>query len=83
MINAMQTMNVPYEVGYANRANEDLEKQAKEIAADLKKDPMVTQIMEMEGVSNLEYSQIVALIAYLQRIGTDIKKMPIESHPEH
>ena len=60
-----------------------MEKQAKEIAADLKKDPMVTQIMEMEGVSNLEYSQIVALIAYLQRIGTDIKKMPIESHPEH
>jgi cbb3-type cytochrome oxidase cytochrome c subunit len=37
----------------------------------------------MEGVSNLEYSQIVALIAYLQRIGTDIKKMPVESHPEH
>lgn len=79
----MQTMNVPYEVGYANRANEDLEKQARDIAADLKKDPMVTQIMEMEGVSNLEYSQIVALIAYLQRIGTDIKKMPVESHPEH
>jgi cytochrome c oxidase cbb3-type subunit I/II len=76
-------MNVPYEVGYANRANEDLEKQARVIAADLKKDPMVTQIMEMEGVSNLEYSQIVALIAYLQRIGTDIKKMPVESHPEH
>ncbi len=83
MINAMQTMNVPYEVGYANRANEDLEKQAREIAADLKKDPMVTQIMEMEGVSNLEYSQIVALIAYLQRVGTDIKKLPVESHPEH
>jgi cytochrome c oxidase cbb3-type subunit I/II len=83
MIRAMQTMNVPYEVDYANRANQDLEAQAKVIVDDLMKDKGVQQVLELEGVKNLQYSKVVALIAYLQRIGTDIKKQPVESLPEH
>jgi cytochrome c oxidase cbb3-type subunit I/II len=83
MIRAMQTMNVPYDVDYANRANADLEAQADEIVTDLMKVKGIQQIVEIEGISNLRYSKIVALIAYLQRVGVDIKKIPESDHPEH
>ncbi|MCL9981213.1 MAG: cytochrome-c oxidase, cbb3-type subunit I [Bacteroidia bacterium] len=83
MIRAMQTMDVPYDVDYANRATEDLEAQAKVIADDLKSNEGIRQILEVEGVSNLQHSKIVALIAYLQRIGTDIKKVPANALPEN
>lgn len=61
-INAMRTLGVPYADGYEHKANADLEKQAQEIAADLKQNNIQTH-------SNKE---IIALIAYLQRLGTDI-----------
>ena len=79
----MQTLGVPYEVNYANQANNDLETQAATIAESLLKDKSVVQIMKIEGVKELNHSQIVALIAYLQRIGTDIKTTPESSHPTH
>jgi len=62
-IRAMQTMGVPYPVGYDQQANADLMIQANQIKISLKKDRMATP-------ANAE---IVALIAYLQRMGTDIK----------
>jgi cytochrome c oxidase cbb3-type subunit I/II len=62
-IRAMQTLGVPYEKGYDQQANRDLMEQAKTIADNLKKD-------KIETAPNAE---IVALIAYLQRIGRDIK----------
>ncbi|MCB9047431.1 MAG: cytochrome-c oxidase, cbb3-type subunit I [Chitinophagales bacterium] len=62
-IRAMQTLGVPYEEGYDKIANADLMKQADAIAASLAKD-------KIEVKSDKE---IIALIAYLQRIGTDIK----------
>lgn len=62
-IRAMQTLGVPYPEGYDKIANVDLMKQAKQIKDNLKKD-------KIETASDAE---IVALIAYLQRIGTDIK----------
>ncbi len=65
-IRAMQTLGVPYPEGYDKIANKDLVQQADSIAANLKKDKIQTP-------SNKE---IVALIAYLQRIGTDIKAEP-------
>ncbi len=61
-IEAMQTLGVPYPDGYAAKANDDLVKQAKEIAADL-------------NAGDIEASydkEIIALIAYLQRLGSDI-----------
>lgn len=66
-IKVLQTLNTPYPEGYADIANDDLAKQASEIAANLRKDGI-----EQEGLENKE---IVALIAYLQRLGTDIKKL--------
>ncbi|MCF6351939.1 MAG: cytochrome-c oxidase, cbb3-type subunit I [Cyclobacteriaceae bacterium] len=61
-IEAMQTLGVPYPEGYADKAVEDLNKQAKEIADDLNSG-------DIETSSDKE---IIALIAYLQRLGTDI-----------
>jgi cytochrome c oxidase cbb3-type subunit I/II len=65
-IRAMQTLGVPYPKGYDKIANNDLMKQADSIAGNLKKD-------KIETASNAE---IVALIAYLQRLGRDIKSQP-------
>ena len=62
-IRAMQTLGVPYEEGYDQLAVEDLNAQAQQIADNLKKD----------GIEVLPQTEIVALIAYLQRLGTDIK----------
>jgi cytochrome c oxidase cbb3-type subunit I/II len=62
-IEAMQKMGVPYEPGYAKKANADLMVQAGEISASLAK----------EGIEVKKEKEIVALIAYLQRLGTDIK----------
>ncbi|TCD01116.1 cytochrome-c oxidase, cbb3-type subunit I [Pedobacter psychroterrae] len=62
-INAMRTLGVPYEPGYENQANADLDKQAKAIADDLKQN-------KVQVKSDRE---IIAIIAYLQRLGTDIK----------
>ncbi len=68
-INAMRSIGVPYEKGYENFANQDLVKQANEIAEDLIKN----------GVPAEPDKNIIALIAYLQRLGTDIKVNQPES----
>nr|WP_294988452.1 cytochrome-c oxidase, cbb3-type subunit I [uncultured Sediminibacterium sp.] len=62
-IRAMQTLGVPYEKGYDQIANKELMAQAEKISKNLKAD-------KIETGANKE---IVALIAYLQRIGVDIK----------
>lgn len=61
-IRAMQTLGVPYPKGYDNQANDDLMKQAQGIADDLQKNK----------VRIAPNTELVALIAYLQRMGTDI-----------
>lgn len=62
-IAAMIKLGVPYEKDYAAKANEDLMAQAKEIQSNLEKDKI-----EVDATD-----EIVALIAYLQRVGKDIK----------
>lgn len=62
-IRAMQKLGVPYPAGYDKIANQDLDTQAKGITDNLAKDHIKVK-------SNRE---IVAIIAYLQRLGTDIK----------
>jgi len=62
-INAMRTLGVPYAEGYEHQANADLDEQAKAIALDLKKN----------NIKVKSDTEIIALIAYLQRLGTDIK----------
>jgi cytochrome c oxidase cbb3-type subunit I/II len=63
MISAMRTLGVPYAEGYEHQANADLEAQANQITDNLKK----------AGIEVKADKEIVALIAYLQRLGTDIK----------
>ena len=63
-INAMRTLGVPYAADYSNKANQDLMLQAKGIADDLQKD----------GIKVAPTKEIIALIAYMQRLGTDIGK---------
>ena len=71
-IRAMQTLGVPYPEGYDKQANDDLVAQAEKIAQDLK----------TNNIKIKSDREIVAIIAYLQRLGTDIKanKEPIPSN---
>ncbi len=62
-IRTMQLLGVPYPEGYDQQANADLMKQAEEITANLKRD----------GIEAQSDTEIIAMIAYLQRLGTDIK----------
>ena len=63
-IRAMQTLGVPYASGYALIANKELMDQAKLIVANLKQD----------GIEVGPNKEIISVIAYLQRLGTDINK---------
>lgn len=62
-IKALRSIGVPYEEGYEKFANDDLEKQANLIADDLINN----------GIPADWDKDVIALIAYLQRLGTDIK----------
>lgn len=60
---AMRTLGVPYVAGYEVEANSDLNTQADRIAANLAKD----------NIKVKSDREIIAIIAYIQRLGTDIK----------
>jgi cytochrome c oxidase cbb3-type subunit I/II len=65
-IKAMRKLGVPYEAGYEELAAADLRKQAQQIAKGLRDG----------GLDASPNTDIVALIAYLQRLGVDIMKDP-------
>jgi cytochrome c oxidase cbb3-type subunit I/II len=62
-INAMRTLGVPYDLGYEHQANADLNAQAVAIAEDLKQGNVRVQ----------SDREIIAIIAYIQRLGKDIR----------
>jgi cytochrome c oxidase cbb3-type subunit I/II len=62
-------LGTPYPDGFENDALQNLRQQANAVAKNLQKDGIEQ--------ADLEQKEIVALIAYLQRLGTDIKKTPI------
>ncbi len=62
-INAMRKLGVPYPAGYEKIANADLAKQAQGIADNLAGDHIKVK----------SDREIIAIIAYLQRLGVDIK----------
>jgi cytochrome c oxidase cbb3-type subunit I/II len=64
---AQVTLGVPYTPAEVAGAAGAAREQARRIAED---------IAQQGGPAGLEGQQIVALIAYLQRLGTDIKKSP-------
>ena len=62
-IMTLQKLGVPYPAGYELKATADAKAQAAKIAANL----------ELSGAKVDPDAQIIALIAYMQRLGTDIK----------
>ncbi len=62
-IKAMRSVGVPYDINYEQTALADLQKQADAIRLDLRK----------AGAPAESNKDIIALIAYLQRLGRDIK----------
>jgi len=66
-IKAMRTLGVPYKEGYEHIANIDLSFQEASIRASLYKDSIQVK----------PNTEILAIIAYLQRMGTDIEKNKI------
>jgi len=74
-ISAMRSLGVPYEEGYETQALADLEAQANKIAKvivskmaqDFTKEELDAKYEEIRT------KEIVALTAYLQRLGQDIK----------
>jgi cytochrome c oxidase cbb3-type subunit I/II len=66
-LQAMQAMGVPYTDSLIANADAVLNAQAKEIQARL----------ELSHIRTSENKEIIAMIAYLQRLGTDIKAQPV------
>jgi cytochrome c oxidase cbb3-type subunit I/II len=62
----LRRLGVPYAEGYERQAESDLRTQAAKIADGLNR----------AGLSTPPDAEIVALIAYLQRLGTDIRNAP-------
>jgi cytochrome c oxidase cbb3-type subunit I/II len=60
---AMAQLGVPYPKGYAAKAASDRELQARQIARNLKQ----------SGIDVPHDREIIALIAYMQRLGVDVK----------
>jgi len=72
-INAMRKLGVPYPAGYENVALADLQKQADEIAQSLNKSGIQGEVDDDNNiVTPLNKTEIVAIIAYLQRMGKDV-----------
>jgi cytochrome c oxidase cbb3-type subunit I/II len=65
-IKVMRTLGVPYKTGFEDRVHDLMAEQAAGIVKNLR----------AEGIEdeNIENKEIIAMIAYLQRLGTDIKK---------
>lgn len=63
----LRKLGVPYPEGFESKAVDELRQQARSIAEGL----------SSSGIQGVDDSkEIIAVIAYLQRLGTDIKKLP-------
>jgi cytochrome c oxidase cbb3-type subunit I/II len=60
---ALRQLGVPYPAGFENEAVANARVQADSVAADLKR----------SGIETLPDREVVAMIAYIQRLGTDIR----------
>lgn len=65
-IHVMKILGVPYPDNYEQKAIQDLKSQADSIAKDLK----------ANGIETDSNREIIALIAYIQRLGVDISNKP-------
>ena len=67
-IKALRKVGVPYPEGYEHQAVADMQAQAEQIVGNL-------QVGSIETSADKE---IIALIAYMQRLDTDIKSAPLD-----
>jgi len=67
-IRALKLLGVPYPDNYEQQAIVDLKAQADSIAKDLK----------ANGIETDSNREIIALIAYMQRLGVDISNKPVK-----
>jgi len=72
-ISVMRKLGVPYPEGYESQAIADLDAQAKEIADNIYKE---------KEIEVNPRAKVIALIAYLQRLGNDIKKLENQAAAE-
>jgi len=78
-IEAMQTFGVPYPKGYSTKALADLKKQAHAIAEDIVNNMPAIALKgtsKEAKIKEIETKEVIAMIAYMQRLGTDIKVKP-------
>ncbi|TDR25773.1 cytochrome-c oxidase, cbb3-type subunit I [Flavobacterium cheniae] len=68
---AMVTLGVPYSEAEINNALKHMDEQATKIETNLLANPDIKKSFGNETASPLKDREIVALIAYLQRLGTD------------
>lgn len=78
-ISALRSVGVPYVEGYEDKALADMKAQAKEITQGLHE----SGFEELDGIKVEPDDKIIAIIAYLQRLGIDIKgnNNPFENLP--
>ena len=72
-IKALRKVGVPYEAGYEEKCEEEMKTQAAEIVKGLNGQVATRNNQTFNPDANKE---IIALIAYLQRLGTDIQAKP-------
>jgi cytochrome c oxidase cbb3-type subunit I/II len=74
-IRAMQTLGVPYEKGHDQQAGAELSKQQQQVYDAISKETL-EKFQQAFGLTVGKDAEVIALIAYLQRLGTDIKAAP-------
>jgi cytochrome c oxidase cbb3-type subunit I/II len=72
-ISVMRKLGVPYEEGFEDKIEANMDKQSMEIAKRIVKD-LAGKDSDISA-ENIANKEIIALIAYLQRLGTDIKSI--------
>ncbi|MEX0905240.1 MAG: cytochrome-c oxidase, cbb3-type subunit I [Balneolaceae bacterium] len=78
-IKALRRVGVPYREGYEDEALADLQAQSEEITKDLHD----SGFEQLDGIEISSEKKIIAIIAYMQRLGIDIKgnNDPFENLP--
>lgn len=69
-IKALRTVGVPYEKGYENQALADLDREAA----------FIVEKLRGRGIKATNRTEIVALIAYLHKLGRDIEVQPVAAN---
>lgn len=73
------TFDVPYTQAEIDSANTWADNQAKKIVKDIFSEAADLKTAYADRPGQLEKKEIVALIAYLQRLGTDIKTTEVKT----